>query len=121
MKDKLKAWWQYDADAEKASADNPSTPLTPQQRRDTFPLLTLAFGWGFLVTGLYVGGALGAGVTFWPDLMYVSLLGNTANFVIGALVGYIGYQTACTALSAPPEAMTGTVTTEATAAMSSRS
>ena len=95
MKDKLKAWWQYDADAEKASADNPSTPLTPQQRRDTFPLLTLAFGWGFLVTGLYVGGALGAGVTFWPDLMYVSLLGNTANFVIGALVGYIGYQTAC--------------------------
>ena len=55
----------------------------------------MAFGWGFLITGLMVGGALGAGVNFWPDLIYVSFLGNTANFVIGALVGYIGYKTAC--------------------------
>tara|TARA_B110000967_G_scaffold28932_1_gene27038 strand:+ start:1 stop:1212 length:1212 start_codon:yes stop_codon:yes gene_type:complete len=55
----------------------------------------MAFGWGFLITGLIVGGALGSGVTFWPDLIYVSFLGNIANFVIGALVGYIGYKTAC--------------------------
>ena len=95
MKDKLKAWWHFDAAAEQSSADNPLTPLTPEQRRGTFPLLTLAFGWGFLVTGLLVGGALGAGVSFWPDLIYASFLGNLANFVIGALVGYIGYQTAC--------------------------
>ena len=98
MKAKLKAWWRFDAVEEQSSADNPLTPLAPEQRRDTFPLLTLAFGWGFLVTGLFVGGALGAGVKFWPDLVYVSFLGNASNFVIGALVGYIGYKTACNQL-----------------------
>ena len=95
MINKLKTWWQFDAEAEQASADNPLTPLTSHQRRDAIPLLTMAFGWGFLITGLIVGGALGSGVTFWPDLIYVSFLGNIANFVIGALVGYIGYKTAC--------------------------
>ena len=95
MLEKLKQWWKFDADAEQASADNPLTPLTPEQRRGTAPLLALAFGWGFLVTGLFIGGALGAGVPFWPDLVAVSFLGNAANFVIGALVGYIGYKTAC--------------------------
>jgi len=95
MIDKLKTWWKFDAEAEQASADNPLTPLTSDQRRDAIPLLTMAFGWGFLITGLIVGGALGSGVTFWPDLIYVSFLGNIANFVIGALVGYIGYKTAC--------------------------
>ena len=95
MINKLKTWWKFDAEAEQASADNPLTPLTSDQRRDAIPLLTMAFGWGFLITGLIVGGALGSGVTFWPDLIYVSFLGNIANFVIGALVGYIGYKTAC--------------------------
>ena len=93
--EKLKHWWRFDAEAEQASADNPITPLTDEQRRDTLPLLTMAFGWGFLITGLMVGGALGAGVSFWPDLIYVSFLGNITNFVIGSLVGYIGYKTAC--------------------------
>ena len=95
MIDELKTWWKFDAEAEQASADNPLTPLTSAQRRDAIPLLTMALGWGFLITGLIVGGALGSGVTFWPDLIYVSFLGNIANFVIGALVGYIGYKTAC--------------------------
>ena len=87
---KLKSWWSYDAEAEKKSADNPVTPLTDSQRRGTIPLLTLAFGWGFLVTGLFVGGMLGSGQVFWPDIVQASFAGNVANFVIGALVGYIG-------------------------------
>jgi cytosine permease len=94
MIEKLKSWWKFDEEAERSSADNPLTPLTPAQRRNALPLLTLAFGWGFPVTGLFIGGALGAGVPFWPDLVVVSFLGNAANFVIGALVGYIGYKTA---------------------------
>lgn len=92
---KLKSWWSYDAEAEKESADNPVTPLSESQRRGTIPLLTLAFGWGFLVTGLFVGGMLGSGQVFWPDIVQASFAGNVANFVIGALVGYIGYRTAC--------------------------
>lgn len=89
------SWWRLDAAEERASADSPHEPLTEAQRRDTLPLLTLAFGWGFLVTGLFVGGLLGAGLTFWPDLVAAALWGNLANFVVGALVGYMGYRTAC--------------------------
>jgi cytosine permease len=95
MLEKIRIWWRYDADAEKASADNPVAPLSNDQRRGTGPLLTLAFGWGFLVTGLFTGGILGSGQTFWPDIVIASFAGNFANFVIGAVVGYIGYRTAC--------------------------
>ena len=94
MLDRLKQWWRFDPAAEQASADNPLTALSPEQRRNTLPLLTLAFGWGFLVTGLFVGGALGSGLPF-DEIVQASFIGNAVNFVIGALVGYIGYRTAC--------------------------
>jgi cytosine permease len=93
--DWLRNWWKWDGDKERSSEDNPVAPLDDSQRRGTGPLLTLAFGWGFLVTGLFTGGALGSGQVFWPDLVAASLAGNTANFLIGAVVGYIGYKTAC--------------------------
>lgn len=93
--EKLKAWWTLDERAEQESADNPLAPLSDDQRRDALPLLTLAFGWGFLVTGLLVGAGLGKSVTFWPDLVTASFVGNFINFVIGGLVGYMGYRTAC--------------------------
>ena len=91
----LKSWWHFDEAAEMASADNPLSPLTQEQRRPGGPLIALAFGWGFLITGLLAGGALGAGVQLWPDLIQYSMLGNAINFVIGALVGYIAYRTGC--------------------------
>ena len=95
MLEQLRSLFRYDAEAEAASADNPLTPLRPDQRRPTGPMLLLAFGWGFLITGLLVGGGLGAGQPFWPDLVWNALLGNLVNFAVGALVGYMGYQTAC--------------------------
>lgn len=95
MLERLRAWWTLDPAAEQQSADNPLAPLRPEQRRGTAPMLLLAFGWGFLITGLLVGGGLGAGQPFWPDLVWNSLLGNLVNFAVGALVGYMGYQTAC--------------------------
>jgi cytosine permease len=88
-------FWQFDEAAEKASADNPLAPLGPEQRRAGGPLLALAFGWGFLITGLLTGGALGAGLPLWPDLLWYSLLGNLVNFAIGALVGVIAFRTGC--------------------------
>jgi len=91
----FRQWWTLDEAAERDSADNPLGPLSDAQRRGTGPLLTLAFGWGFLITGLLTGGALGAGLPFYPDLIQASFLGNLINFVIGGLVGYMGYQTAC--------------------------
>ncbi len=91
----LKNWWRLDPTEEIHSEDNPLTPLSEDQRRSALPLLAMAFGWGFLVTGLLTGGALGQGLSFMPDLLMASFLGNAMNFVIGALVGYIGYKTAC--------------------------
>jgi cytosine permease len=95
MRNKLRLWWTLDASAEEQSADNPFGPLTATQRRDSGPMLALAFGWGFLITGLFIGGLLGAGQPFWPELVWSSLLGNGVNFVVGALVGYMGYRTGC--------------------------
>ncbi|NBX58284.1 MAG: hypothetical protein EBT64_07405, partial [Gammaproteobacteria bacterium] len=90
----MSKWFRLDEREEAASADNPHAPLEANQRRDALPLLTLAFGWGFLVTGLLVGSSLGAGLYF-PDLVRNAMWGNLVNFVVGALVGYMGYQTAC--------------------------
>ena len=95
MANRLKEWWNLQPEQEQQSADNPLTPLSDRQRRNTLPLLTLAFGWGFLVTGLLTGGALGKGMSFWPDAVQASFFGNLANFAIGAVVGYMGYKTAC--------------------------
>lgn len=95
MIERLKHWWSWDPEHERASADNPIAPLSDDQRRNTGPLLTLAFGWGFLVTGLFTGGILGTGQSFWPDIVFATFAGNLANFAIGAVVGYIGYRTAC--------------------------
>lgn len=95
MANRLRNWWRLDEQAEAASADNPLTPLSDQQRRNAGGLIALAFGWGFLITGLLTGGALGAGLRFWPDLITYSMLGNLINLAIGALVGHIGYRTAC--------------------------
>jgi len=91
----LRDWWTLDPAAEQESADNPLSPLRPDQRRGTAPMLLLAFGWGFLITGLLIGGGLGAGQPFWPDLVWNAFLGNLVNFAVGALVGYMGWQTAC--------------------------
>lgn len=78
-------FFRFDEQAERDSADNPLGALGPQQRRAGGPWLALAFGWGFLITGLLTTGALGAGVPLWPDLLWYSLLGNLVNFGIGAL------------------------------------
>ncbi len=95
MLEKLKNWWKWNPEFEKNSADNPVTALSEQQKRNAGPLLALAFGWGFLVTGLFTGGLLGNGLPFWPDIVLASFIGNLVNFIIGAFVGYIGYKTAC--------------------------
>lgn len=95
MLDRIRLWFTLDSRTDADSADDPHAPLGPTQRRDAGPLLTLAFGWGFLITGLFVGGSLATGLPFWPDLILDALWGNLVNFVIGALVGYMGYRTAC--------------------------
>jgi len=76
-------------------SDSPFEPIGPDGRRDTTTLLIFAFGWGFLITGLLTGGALGTGLPFWPDLIIATSIGNSVSFIIGALIGYMGYQSGC--------------------------
>ncbi|GIT34764.1 MAG: hypothetical protein Ct9H300mP4_10830 [Gammaproteobacteria bacterium] len=94
MLKKLKNWWKWNPEFEKNSAEIHFTPLS-KNKEESRPILALAFGWGFLVTGLFTGGLLGNGLPFWPDIVLASFLGNLVNFIIGAFVGYIGYKTAC--------------------------
>ena len=89
----VKNWWNQDP--EEDSTDSPFQPVRADQKQDALPMLSLAFGWGFLITGLLAGGQLGAGLSFYPDMALASLGGNTINFIMGALVAYIGYKTAC--------------------------
>ena len=91
MLKKLKNWWKWNTEFEKNSADNPVTALSEHQRRNAGPLLALAFGWGFLVTGLFTGGLLGNGLPFWPDIVLASFLGNLVNFIIGASLAIIKF------------------------------
>lgn len=95
MIERLKNWWKLDPQDEAGSADNPLATVPPEHKQDTVPMLTLAFGWGFLITGLLAGGQLGAGMSFYPDLLLASFAGNFINFIMGALVAYVGYKTAC--------------------------
>ena len=95
MLERIKQWWRLDEAAEAMTADNPFAPVTDAQKQETFPMLTLAFGWGFLITGLLAGVALGSGVALWGDLVWYSLLGSAINFTIGALVGYMAWRTGC--------------------------
>ena len=74
--------------------DFTNSAVGASDRRETLPLLTLAFGWGFLVTGLIVGGGLGNGLAL-PDLIAATAIGNTINFIIAALIAYIGFFTGC--------------------------
>lgn len=95
MGGRLKAWWTLDTKAEAESADNPFEPVREEQRQNALPMMALAFGWGFLITGLLTGGQIGSGMAFWPDLVWTTFLGNLINFVIGGLVAVIAFRTAC--------------------------
>lgn len=95
MIDAIKKLFTLDEAAEAASEDNPLAPTKPEHRQDTGPMLALAFGWGFLVTGLLTGGGMAAGMPFWPEMIEAAFVGNLVNFAIGGAIGYMGYKTAC--------------------------
>jgi cytosine permease len=95
MLDKLKSLFTLDEAAEAETTDNPLAPTRADHKQDALPMLLLAFGWGFLITGLLTGGSMAAGMPFWPDLIEAAFWGNLVNFAVGAAIGYMGYKTAC--------------------------
>lgn len=95
MIDALKKIFTLDEKAEAQSEDNPLAPTKPEHRQEAGPMLALAFGWGFLITGLLTGGGMAAGMPFWPEMIEAAFVGNLINFAVGAAIGYMGYKTAC--------------------------
>lgn len=95
MMQQIKAFFAVNEAEEAASDDNPLAPTHQDHKQPAGPMLALAFGWGFLITGLLTGGSMAAGVPFWPDLIQAAFWGNLVNFAVGASVGYMGYRTAC--------------------------
>lgn len=95
MLQSIKVFFTVNEAEEAASDDNPLAPTRPEHKQPAGPMLALAFGWGFLITGLLTGGSMAAGVAFWPDLIEAAFWGNLINFAVGAAVGYMGYKTAC--------------------------
>jgi cytosine permease len=95
MIDAIRKLFTLDEAAEAKSEDNPLAPTKPEHRQETGPMLALAFGWGFLITGLLTGGGMAAGMPFWPDLIEAAFVGNLVNFAVGGAIGYMGYKTAC--------------------------
>lgn len=91
----IQKWFTVDEAEEAKSEDNPLAPTKEEHKQNTGPMLALAFGWGFLITGLLTGGSMAAGMPFWPDMIQAAFLGNMVNFVVGALIGYMGYKTGC--------------------------
>lgn len=91
----VKTFFTVNEAEEAASDDNPLAPTRLEHKQPAGPMLALAFGWGFLITGLLTGGSMAAGVPFWPDLIQAAFWGNLINFGVGALLGYMGYKTAC--------------------------
>lgn len=92
MLEKLKQWWSFNPDQEMNSNDSVHEPLSPEKRRNAMPLLILGFTWGFLVTGLLIGGIIGPRMEFFTGTVPSIIIGCSVLFIIGVLTGMVGYK-----------------------------
>ncbi|MEX2627170.1 MAG: cytosine permease, partial [Ilumatobacteraceae bacterium] len=65
------------------------------ERRSTFQMVAVAFGWAVSVSGFLVGGTLGGGLTFGQGVTAI-LLGNLVLVAVASLIGMVGYRTGMT-------------------------
>jgi len=89
---KLKDWWTYNQEKEEASLDSVHKPLTEDKLRSGSSLLILGFTWGFLITGLLIGGQIGPKMPFLTGTVPAILIGTTVLFIVASLIGLIGYK-----------------------------
>lgn len=88
----FKNWWTYNAKQEEESLDSVHKPLTADKLRSGKSLLILGFTWGFLITGLLVGGQIGPNMPFLSGTLPAIFLGTTVLFIVATLIGLIGYK-----------------------------
>jgi cytosine permease len=92
MLEKIKQWWSFDEEKEGKSVDSVHEPLSFDKRRKAIPLLILGFTWGFLVTGLLIGGILGPQMPFYTGTIPSIIIGCIILFIVGTLTGLVGYK-----------------------------
>lgn len=91
---KIKKWWITSKEEEKVSPDSILEPLTKNQRRATLPLISVSFGWAFLMLGMIVGESIAPAKSV-SDIIISILVGNGLLFIICFLAGFVAYKTGC--------------------------
>jgi cytosine permease len=81
-----------DAAQSVVSNEDPLAPVAPEHKQPAFGLLITAFCWGFLATGMIVGGSL-VTRTDVATFTWLTAVGNGTSLLIGCAVGYVGYAT----------------------------
>lgn len=75
--------------------DHALVAVPTAERRSTFSLVAVAFGWAVSVSGFLVGGTLGGGLRFGQGVAAI-VLGNLVLVVVASLIGLIGFRTGLT-------------------------
>ncbi|OLS02223.1 cytosine permease [Tissierella creatinophila] len=76
-----------------ASDDNPLGELPDQDRQGMFSMMVVLLGFTFFTSTMFAGGQIGPNYKFFPDLMYVIILGNLLLGIYVAALGYIAQKT----------------------------
>lgn len=94
MFEKLKKWWSLDRSNEADTADAVLDPLKWKQRRGWIGLMFVSFGWGFTITGMFIGSQVAQAPTS-SDMIKAIVGGNLLLFLIAILVCIPAYRTGC--------------------------
>lgn len=76
-----------------SSDDNPLGELPDKDRQGMFSMMVVLLGFTFFTSTMFAGGQIGPHYKFFPDLMYVIILGNLLLGIYVAALGYIAQRT----------------------------
>lgn len=92
MYEKLKNWWTLDRAKEADTADSVLDPVRWKQRRNALGLVFVSFGWGFTITGMFIGSLIAKAESS-HSMITALIAGNLILLVIGLAVAYPAYRT----------------------------
>ena len=75
------------------SDDNPLGELPDSDKQGMFSMMVVLLGFTFFTSTMFAGGQIGPHYKFFPDLMYVIILGNLLLGIYVAALGYIAQRT----------------------------
>ena len=72
--------------------DFPLGEVPDSARKGLWSLSVVLLGFTFFTSTMWAGGSLGISYKFWPDLIFVMLLGNLLLGIYVAILGYIAFK-----------------------------